>query len=61
MRRKKNIAIYVALAEKGMWQYELAHLLGCSEGRVSILLREELPEEKQKEIIEMIKKGANNE
>ena len=61
MRRKKNIAIHVALAEKGMCQYELAHLLGCSESRVSNMMREELPEEKQKEIIEMIKKGTDNE
>lgn len=61
MRRNKNIAIHVALAEKGMRQYELAHLLGCSESRVSNMMREELPEEKQKEIIEMIKKGTDNE
>ena len=59
--RYSNLIIRLALAETGMHQYDLARLLGIAESTCSKLLRDELPEESQKRIAEIIKKGANND
>ena len=50
-----NKKIRKALFEAGMKQYQLAELMGVSEGRVSTMLRNELPAEKQKEIVSIIR------
>lgn len=57
MRDKRNIAIRNALAKKNMTQWELAVLLGVSEPTITRWMRQELPEERQREIIALIEKG----
>lgn len=54
-----NLQIKVALSEKGLRQYDLARLLGIAESTCSKMLREELPQDKQKEIINLIKGKQN--
>lgn len=53
-----NKAVRLVMAEYGMKQYDVAKALGISEAQVSRMLREELPEDKQEEIIEAIKNGG---
>ena len=54
---KANIRIRTALEETRMRHWELADLLGISENTLTRRLRKELPEEEQKRIISIIKKG----
>lgn len=49
-----NIKIRNAMFSKGMAQWELAKLLNISESSVWRLLRDELPEKRQQEILEVI-------
>ena len=55
-----NIQIKIALSEKGLHQYDLARMLGIAESTCSKMLREELPREKQKEILELIRGKQND-
>lgn len=53
----ENMAIRIAMTKCGMKQWQLAKLLNISESALSRLLRAELPEEKQKDIVAMIQNG----
>ncbi len=53
-----NKAVRLVMAEYGMKQYDVAKVLGVSEAQISRMLREELPEDEQAEIIEAIKNGG---
>lgn len=53
-----NIKIRVALAERGLKQYDLARILGISEPACSVLLRDELPPERTQEILQLISGAA---
>lgn len=55
-----NKRIRIALAEKGLRQYDLARLLGITESRCSVMLRKELSDEKTAEILDLIK-GVQND
>lgn len=50
-----NRILRVALFEADMKQYQLAELLGVSEGRVSTMLRRELPANEQQRLVRIIK------
>lgn len=57
-----NKIVRKALFEAGLKQYELAEILGVSEGRMSTMLRRELPAETQARIVSEIEKyEAQNE
>ena len=57
-----NTKVKVEMTKHGMRQYELAKILGIHENKMSVMLnREELPEEKQNEIIAEIKKHMKGE
>lgn len=56
MSNMTNRRIRKALFEAGLKQYELAEILGVSEGRVSTMLRRELPDETQARIVSEIEK-----
>lgn len=49
-----NLKIRLALLEHNFKQWQLAKLLGVSESTVNRLLREELPEERQDQIVALI-------
>ena len=53
---KANMAVRNALKEHGMPQWKLATMIGISEVTLIRWLRQELPEDYQKELIEMIEK-----
>lgn len=55
---RNNKKIRTALEESRMRHWELADLLGISESTLVRKLRKELPEEEQKRIISIIKKGS---
>lgn len=55
MMKRTNEKIKKALENKRLCQWELADMLGVSESTVTRLLRHELPEEKKKEILDLIK------
>lgn len=50
-----NRILRAALFEADMKQYQLAELLGVSEGRVSTMLRRELPANEQQRLVRIIK------
>ena len=50
-----NRQIRTALIKAGLKQYQLAEILGCSAGTVSIILSRELSRAEQKRIVELIK------
>ena len=52
---RKNIRIRMALVENEVKQHEVAKTMGIHESQLSRMLRDELPKEKQDEIIEIIK------
>ena len=54
---KSNELIRNALRERCMYQWQLAELLGVSEPTLIRWMRHELPEEKQEEIVSIIKGG----
>lgn len=51
---KNNKLVRDALKSVGMYQWELADLIGVTEVTLSRWFRHELPEEKQKELYETI-------
>lgn len=55
MIKRTNEKIREALEHKRLCQWELADMLGVSEATVTRMLRHELPEEKKKEILDLIK------
>ena len=55
---RANLDIRIALSKTSMKQYQLAELLGVSEGRLSTMLRNELPESEQRKIIDLINSEA---
>lgn len=57
----KNKVIREALTAAGMKQWQLADLLGISEPTLTRWLRHELPQEKQAEIVAVIKGEGKNE
>lgn len=46
------------LIRNGMFLWKLAKLMGVSEASVTRMMREELPAERQDELIDLIRKGA---
>ena len=52
----ENTGIRVAILTAGLKQYQVADAMGISEEYFSKLLRHELPEKKQKEILSVIDK-----
>lgn len=52
----KNQKIREKLKQCGMYQWELAKLLNVAESTLTRRLREELPEEETKRILEIIEK-----
>ena len=55
---KNNMDIREALAAKKMTQWQLAILLGISEPTLTRWMRQELPEERKKEILNQIENGG---
>ena len=55
---RNNEKIRTALEKSRMRHWELADLLGISESTLVRWLRKELPEEEQKRIVSIIKKGS---
>jgi len=53
-----NIKIRIAMVECNIKQWQLAKLLNVSESTVNRLLREELPQERQDQIVGLIKEGG---
>ncbi len=56
-----NINIRVAMMENNLKQWQLAKLLNVSESTVNRLLREELPKDKQDQIVDLIQKGGKTD
>ena len=56
----KNTRIRVALAEKGLRQYDLARIMGISESACSLMMRNELAPEKVAEILKLIEGEKND-
>lgn len=54
---KPNQRIREALKEAGLYQWELAKIMGIGETTISRYLRVEMPEEEQDKIIELIRKN----
>ena len=50
----KNLTIKMAMTEADLRQWELARLMGIHEGTLCRMLREELPEAEQQQIVELI-------
>ena len=48
------------LIRNGMFLWKLAKLMDVSEASVTRMMREELPADRQDELIDLIRKGANN-
>lgn len=54
-----NVLIRVGMAELNIRQYQAAKILGISEGYLSKILREELPQSKQYKMLEQIREGVS--
>ena len=57
-REQTNMPIRRALAETGLYRWQLADLLGCSVETVQRMLRHELTEAESQRIVNLIKKNA---
>ena len=57
----KNECIREELKKRNLKQWELAKMLGVSEFTLTRRLREELPEEEKKKILEVIEKGGTGD
>lgn len=57
----QNRQIREALKKTGLRQWQLAKLLDVNEFTLSRKLREELPEEEKKKILEVIEKGGTDD
>lgn len=49
------------LIKNRMFLWELAKLMGVSESTITRMMRDELPEARQDELIDLIRKGANSD
>ena len=56
--RKKNREIREALKKAGMYQYELAELMGVSEPKLSVWMRKEMTSEQKSDCLEAIRKAV---
>lgn len=56
----KNQIIREELKRRGLRQWELAKMLNIAESTLTRRLREELPEEETRQILDVIKKGGKN-
>ena len=59
MAYQTNIAVRTALLENDMYLWQLAGLLEVSETTMTRMMRKELPEERQNELVELIKRASN--
>ena len=57
---KTNEKIRTALRERKMYQWELAERLGVSEPTLTRWLRHELPEDKQNQIVSIIREEEDS-
>ncbi len=57
---KANQRVREELAKQNMYLWELAVLLGVSEPTITRMMRKELPEQRQNELVELIKKGGKS-
>lgn len=55
-----NKKVRIAMMECNMKQWQLAKLLEVSESTVNRMLREELPEDDQKRLVEIIEGGESD-
>ncbi len=60
MRSIKNLEIRTALKDNNLRHWELAKLIGVSENTLIRKLREELPLEDKKKILEIIQDSTKN-
>ena len=58
---KTNEKVRAELKKHGMYQWQLADLLGTTDVTLSKWFRHELSEERQNELISIIRRGATNE
>lgn len=58
---ERNKTIREALKKNSMFQWELAELMGVTEATITRWMRKELPEETQREMVELIEKGTTTE
>lgn len=56
---KANLKVRLAIMEHSLTQWEVAKILGVSETTFYRLMRDELPEEKQDDIINAISEEVN--
>jgi len=56
-----NKEIRVALISNGMKQYHLANLLGISEQKLSVWMRQEMDEERKNLCLEAIRKAVEHD
>lgn len=57
----KNKVIREELKKRGMCQWELAKMMNIGESTLTRHLREELPEEEKKRILDILEKGGTND
>jgi len=58
---KTNEKVRAELKKNGMFQWQLAKLLGISEPTFTRKMREELPEEEQDRLVSIIRGGDSND
>lgn len=58
MTELKNAAVRNELKKRGIYQYELAEMIGISEFTLVKRLRKELSKDEQKQLISVIKEAA---
>ena len=56
--KQLNIKVRVALKETGVKYWELARIMGISDGTLCRRLRDEMPAEEQDRIVNMIREAA---
>ena len=57
----RNKRVRDELVKNQMFLWELAKLIGVSEATITRMMREELPDARQDELIELIRKGAKRD
>lgn len=58
LTEKKNMLVRNAVAESGLYYWQLADFLGISSETLHRRLRHELPQEEQKRMIQIIKENS---
>lgn len=59
-RKQHNVSVRNALKEHGLFVCDLEEILGVSETTITRMMRHELPQDRQKEIIKLIEKEAKS-